>query len=349
MGEYNTLSAERLIDRLMTVFAEDNDLQTTKNKIAIILYDYEITPKTKEIVPYHESKNEVLIKRFAMAKAVAGCSPRTVSGYVGELRRFFGRVGIDADVVRSEDIQVYIARLLTDGNSKSYCDTVRRYLSSFYSYLHREDIIAKNPMNRVEAIKFRREKESAFTDLEVEKMRVACKTSMETAILEMLLSTGCRASELCSIKIRDIDHGEISIQGKGGKWRTVFMNAKAEVAVETFLAERNDKNEYLFPAGSFNKSRGNPRWFQQSDSVSPDQHYGRESINTMCRRIAKRAGVQGAHAHRFRRTCATHALRRGMPIEMVSMMLGHEQLTTTQIYLDVRESDLKIAHEKYVF
>ena len=83
MGEYNTLSAERLIDRLMTVFAGGNDLQTAKNKIAIILYDYEITPKTKEIVPYHESKNEVLIKRFAMAKAVAGCSPRTVSGYVG--------------------------------------------------------------------------------------------------------------------------------------------------------------------------------------------------------------------------------------------------------------------------
>lgn len=340
----------RIIDRIMMVLMQESDQQVIKGKLTLILDDYDIKPKEKAIVPYSEGKNEMLLRRFLLAKAVAGCSPRTIKQYEGEVRRVLNNIGKDADQITTEDIQVYIARLMAGGKSKTYCDNVRRDLSSFYGWLHREEIIMKNPMNRVEAIKFHREKEPAFTDLEIEMMREKCANNFEKAMFETLLSTGCRASELCSIKICDIKNGKVEIFGKGGKYRNVYINAKASVAISAYLAERTDMNPYLFPGGKLNGGmrhmRGN--WYKEPLCVSETAPYGKESVNCLCRRIAKRAGVTGAHAHRFRRTCATHALRHGMPIEMVSMMLGHEQISTTQIYLDINEDDLRAAHKKYV-
>lgn len=172
--------------------------------------------------------------------------------------------------------------------------------------------------------------------------------------MEMLLSTGCRAAELVSIKIADMDEDKVSILGKGGKWRTVYINAKAFVAIKNYLADRKDTNPYLFPREINTKDRtmisnfSRKDWFKDPRLVTKADHFGRDSVNNMVRTIGKRAGVKGVHTHRFRRTCATQALRHGMPIELVSMMLGHEQISTTQIYLDIRDDDLQAAHRKYV-
>lgn len=339
---------EKLIDRLLDVYIQsDGDLQIVKSKLEIILYDYDVRPKETAIVPYGKTRNEVLMKRFAVAKAVAGRSPRTIEVYLQAVGLFLRTIQKNADEVRSEDIQVYIAQLMTKGRTKTYCNDVRRFLSSFYTYLTKEEIITRNPIDRVEAIKCKRRKEPAFTDMEVERMRVACRTSFETAIIETLLSTGCRAAEVCAIRKDDINGDKIIVTGKGDKVRTVYLSARALVAINAYLKERSDNNEYLFPRRIAKPSR-KEAWFRNPDMVA-EGHFSRESVNCLCKRVAERAGVQGAHAHRFRRTCATFALRRGMPIEMVSMMLGHEELSTTQIYLDVRENDLQIAHEKYVF
>ena len=263
-------------------------------------------------------------------------------------------IGKDADTITADDIQVYLAKVLSKGGSKCYCDNIRRDLSSFYNWLYREEIIRTNPMNKIDNIKFKREKEKALTDMEIEVMRQACQTTMQKAIMEMLLSTGCRAAELVSIKIADMDEDKVSILGKGGKWRTVYINAKAFVAIKNYLADRKDTNPYLFPREINTKDRtmisnfSRKDWFKDPRLVTKADHFGRDSVNNMVRTIGKRAGVNGVHTHRFRRTCATQALRHGMPIELVSMMLGHEQISTTQIYLDIRDDDLQAAHRKYV-
>lgn len=357
MSKRNTMQSNLMEQILLALLSDGVDIQKIKPKLVVILDGYKIEPKETALSIYTNGKNDMLVEKFMLAKAVAGRSERTIKQYAGEIRRFQEKTGKDFDCITPDDIRVYIARLITSGSSKSYADTVRRYLSSFYGYLYREGLIKTNPMMKVDAVKYRKEKEQAFTDMEVELMRQSCRTSHERAVIETLLSTGCRASELVSILIDDTREGKAQIQGKGGKYRTVYFNAKSSVAIETYLKERRDNNPYLFPAGIFipdaadrtalmQRARGN--WYKYPELIQPGKHWSAESVNKICQRIAKRAGVKGAHAHRFRRTCATHAIRHGMPIEIVSMMLGHEQISTTQIYLDIREDDLESAHRKYV-
>lgn len=163
-----------------------------------------------------------------------------------------------------------------------------------------------------------------------------------------------RMAEMLMQMVYAIDEDKVSILGKGGKWRTVYINAKAFVAIKNYLADRKDTNPYLFPREINTKDRtmisnfSRKDWFKDPRLVTKADHFGRDSVNNMVRTIGKRAGVKGVHTHRFRRTCATQALRHGMPIELVSMMLGHEQISTTQIYLDIRDDDLQAAHRKYV-
>lgn len=336
-------------ERIISVVVAESDLQLIRAKLHMLLDEYDISPREREIVPYTEGKNEMLLKRFILAKTVAGRTERTVRQYYAEIKRSLQRIGKDADTIVTADVQAYLAQLMIAGNSKSYCDTVRRYLSSFFKYLSKEELIVKNPMDRVDNIKYHTEKESAFSDMEIEKMRVACKNNFQRAMFETLLSTGCRASEIVSIKTNDMKDGKIDIVGKGEKHRTVYINAKASVAIERYMQERNDSNPFLFPGGVFGTDGSKKHdWYKNAENVSAYRHYSPSSVNNLVRGIARRANVKGAHAHRFRRSCATHALRHGMPIEMVSMMLGHEKISTTQIYLDVREEDLKNAHQKYV-
>ena len=197
----------------------------------------------------------------------------------------------------------------------------------------------------------------AFKDDDIELMRTLLRDWREKAVFETLLSTGCRVSELCSIKITDIqEDGTIYILGKGNKYRNVYLNAKAKITIQKYLEERKDNNPYLFPRAissfvSEASKSGRAKtheWYKFADLVSEDQPSGNSTIEEMVRRLGKKANVDNVHPHRFRRTCATLALRKGMPLELVSKMLGHENVGTTQIYLDLTEDDLKIAHKKYV-
>lgn len=162
-------------------------------------------------------------------------------------------------------------------------------------------------------------------------------------------------TELVNILLSDINGDEILIHGKGEKDRIVYLNAKAQWALNEYLEERTDSNHYLFPGGSFmtinqrpSKKRKDLReWYKDPEMVDESRHIDKCTIESMIRKIGRKAGVK-AHPHKFRRTCATFALRRGMPIEQVSKMLGHESIETTQIYLDLSEQDLKEAHKKYV-
>ena len=362
MGTIEDNLSKALLDRLMFILMQNDipNMQDMRSQFALVLNDYKINPKETALVVYTGGKNEFFLKKFILAKAVAGCAKSTLRAYECEIRRALIAIGKDADAVTSEDIQISLAQIMMR-NSKSYADTARRYLSSFFSFLAREELCPKNPMNRVGKIKFTEKKKIAFSELEVEIIRNKCQNGRERAIIEMLFSTGCRISELSSIRIDDLEEGrtpKINILGKGGKYRIVYLNAKASLAVHDYLAERKDTNPFLFPRCAVKLSEKSEKgdkmrskrdmWYKYPDLVAADGASTKDSIAGIVRGIGKRAGVEDCHPHRFRRTCATFALRRGMPIEQVSRMLGHANIATTQIYLDLSEEELAQAHKKYV-
>lgn len=333
------------------------DMQEIKNLLYMILDPYEITGRCTEVAELKQDRNDYLLRRFLVAKTVKGCSKKTLKAYRTGLLMILRGIGKTVDDITADDIRYYLAiRQRRDGISKTTADNELRYLRTFFQYLMAEELVSRNPTARVDRVKCERRKKEAFTDIEIEKIRLKANGERERAIVETLLSTGCRVSELVEIQKGDMDGNKVLVHGKGAKDRIVYLNAKAMVAIELYLSQRSDDNPYLFPGGTFEeaarKRKGNPNdmvsWWKDPEAVDPDNHLNAGTVEAMMRKIAKKAGVERANPHKFRRTCATMALRRGMPIEQVSKMLGHEEISTTQIYLDLTEEELEQAHKKYV-
>ena len=348
---------EELYERMVLLMAGQEGSEDLRQRMYIILADYEIIGRSMELAPLEEDRNEFLLRKFLIAKTVKGCTERTIRLYRTELPRILQGIGKTVDDITPDDIRLYIARrTAVDGVSKVTAGNELRYLRSFFSYLHGEELITKNPMNRVETMKVPRTKKEAFTEVEIEKIRNAARDERETAMLEVMLSTGCRVSELVNIRLEEIDYmrGRVLLHGKGEKDRYAYLNAKALISLEKYLNLRKDSNPYLFAGAVENyissKRRGNHvGWWKTPELVHAENHLERETPSNITRHIGKLAGLNvQCNPHKFRRTCATLALKRGMPVEQVSMMLGHESIQTTQIYLDISESDLQYAHGKYV-
>lgn len=333
------------------------DIPELKNILYVITDPYEITSRSTELAEVKEDRNEYLLRRFLVAKTVKGLSPNTIHHYKTGLIAILREIGKTVDDITADDIRYYLAiRQRRDKISKTTADNELRYLRTFYQYLVAEELVSRNPTARVDRIKCERRKKEAFSDLEVERIRMEANGERERAMVEMLFSTGCRVSELVAIRLDDIDGNKVLVHGKGAKDRNVYLNAKAMVAIGVYMDQRRDQNPYLFPGGRFEeireKAAHGPReavgWWKNPESVTADTHLDKGTIEAIMRKIARRAGIEKANPHKFRRTCATMALRRGMPIEQVSKMLGHEEISTTQIYLDLSESELEQAHRKYV-
>jgi site-specific recombinase XerD len=346
---------EKLInDICMICMPYIDNLDDIKNAIYIAVNKYEVTSRCTELAETNLNRNEFLIKQFIVGKTVKGCSQRTIHYYKTEIIKILEGIGKTVDDITADDIRYYMAiRQGRDKVSKTTAGNELRVLSSFFQYLSANELITKNPVLKVDCVKSEKRKKNAFTEIEVEKIRMAAEGEREKAIIEILLSTGCRISELVQIMISEVDQNKILIHGKGAKDRIVYLNARAQLAVEVYMRERKDTNPYLFPGGHFGAIKGKKRevqknWWKYKDMVTEDTHIDKCTLEGTMRKIAKKAGVERANPHKFRRTCATMALRHGMPIEQVSKMLGHNQLTTTQIYLDLDEAELEQAHKKYV-
>ena len=343
---------ERIIQMMISQGCYHNDLA---EELTIILADYEITGRNTEIMVVDEDENTMLIKKFMTAKIVKGLSERTLKYYKDTIYFFLDRVQKNITEVTSDDIRLYIAiRRKRDCVTDTTAGNELRNLRSFYNWLYTEELIKTNPIAKVEPMKKAKTKKKAFSEFEVELIRKQCSTGRERAVIEMLLSTGCRVSELTHIKRCEVKDGAVLVHGKGNKERTVYLNARAQISLEEYMQERSDSVEWLFPGSEFAAFSGGSavrkyrkNWYKHSEAVA-DKPIDVCSIEAMVRNIGKMAGVSDTHPHRFRRTCATFALRRGMPIEQVSKMLGHESIETTQIYLDLSERDLEQAHRKYV-
>lgn len=304
-----------------------------KSKLIIALDKYEVTQRTTEIAICSENDIEKYLKLFLLNKRVSGRTERTLIQYKTTLVRFFEEVRKSPLEITSDDIKLYLAtKEIRDGVSKCYQNDILRVIGSFYTWMQREEYIARNPMNKVDKINIPKKRKKAFTEYEIEVMRNNLTTLRDKALFEVLLSTWCRVSEVEGMNISDIKNGDtIEVLGKGQKYRQVYFNPKAKLAIENYLASRTDKNDALF--------------------VSLDKPYSRikkSGIEILIRKLGRKSGVENSHPHRFRRTGATLALRKGMPIELVSKILGHESIETTQIYLDISEREVENAHRKYM-
>ena len=323
---------------LLTMTSEQ--VEEVDRCLYIVLHDYEVTKKETAIVKYTGDIDQQLIKRFLTAKAVQGCTTRTIGYYQRTLQWIKGQIEKPLHQLTTEDVLYYLAvRKVQDKVSASTQDNELRVLRSFYGYLSDNELVERDPTRKIPKIRGVKKVKTTFTETELELMRNACNTRKgmnykHIAILEVLISTGCRATELATMQLEHLQGDKIKIIGKGNKERWVYLNARAVMALTNWLNVRTFHSPYIFTGE--NIATG-----EETD------HLGRESVNQIVKNIAKRAGVENCHAHKFRRTAATMALRRGMPIELVSKMLGHEQIATTQIYLQISDDELESAHKKY--
>lgn len=357
---------DKLMNEIICLMTDSGvDMEKFKARLFLILSDYEIELRKTEVAVLDEDATERFVKLFLIGKRVAGRTERTLKCYSDELARFFNEVRKSPLEVTSDDIKMYLAvKEVRDGAGKVYLKHISRVLGSFYTWMQREEYITRNPMNKVDEIKCPKVKKEAFTELQIEQMRMEAEGDEKlSCIFEILLSTWCRVSELAQIKISEIspDMEHVLIHGKGRKDRICYLNARAKIQLQRYLKERTDNNPYLFAkckiratdnkkcfAAETKRLGVKPReWWKRAEMVG-DGHMDQGTIEAAVRKLGKRTGVENVHPHRFRRTGATFALRKGMPIEQVSKLLGHESIETTQIYLDISERELEQAHKKFV-
>lgn len=328
--------SEELRNRLINAVIPITDSKYSVTDIGILidvaLSGFEVKKISRELIPYQGDANDQAIKLFLSAKIAKGLSVKSINYYQTVITNAMVQIGKQFNQVNANDIRLYLAGKIRDGLTKVSADNERRVLQGFYRWLQREEIISRNPMDKVDCIKVPKRKKKAFTTMELERIRGACTSKRDTAIVEVLLSTWCRVSELVNIRLDEIEGDAVTVHGKGNKDRIVYLNAKSKYAIENYVSGRKNVTPYLIA----------PDRNTQSSNMTPG------GIEDAVRRIGKRAGVDNCHPHRFRRTGATIALRQGMPLLTVSKLLGHESVETTQIYLDISDRELEQAHEKYV-
>lgn len=274
------------------------------------------------------------LEMFLAAKRVEGCSDRTIQYYKGTVEHMFTKIETAVRRITTEEIREYLAEYQKRNNcSNVTVDNIRRNISSFFSWLEEEDYILKSPMKRIHKIKTKTMVKNVISDEGIEKLRDHCENSRDLAIIDLLYSTGIRVGELVNLNIDDIDLDgrECIVYGKGDKERRVYFDAKAKVHLQNYIDSREDDNEALF--------------------VTLDSPHARLKISGVeirLRQLGRRLNLDKIHPHKFRRTMATRAIDKGMPIEQVQKILGHSQIDTTMQYAMVNQANVKTSHQKYM-
>lgn len=339
------MKKEELFDEIQ-ITAENLGLEECKAKelvarIALAMKDYDLVlqEQTTDLVVSDLDKDNVMVQKFLMSRKVKGCTDRTIEQYTLNIRRVRRRIQKTLKEMTVDDIRWYVSiREFQDKVSRTAIKNELRAMSSLMEFLSIEGYIQGNTVRKFGDYKIPKKIKKAFTEYEIEKMRGAIETKKEAAIFEMLLSTGCRISELAGIRKDEINGNKILVHGKGQKDRIVRINTRAKIALEDYMANKCEESKmspWLFPKREY-----------KYICVTPEEHMDQCSMEGTIRKIGKRVGVH-AHPHKFRRTCATFALRRGMDIIYVGKMLGHENITTTQIYLELNEEEMDYQHRKY--
>ncbi|MBS6069076.1 MULTISPECIES: tyrosine-type recombinase/integrase [Enterococcus] len=313
---------------------EAKQLRKLKIVLTINLEKLRLEEECRDVIIYDETSDIAAYKQYFVSMKLRGLSPGTINLAMRTIDKFNRWVRVSFNDVTTNDIRLYIAnREINDHLSSATLDRERGAICRFFKWLFEEEYISRDPGRRVEKIKVEKRLKKAFTPVEVELMRNACRKPKEKATFELLLSTGCRVTELTMLTMENYDQqrGTITVIGKGNKERVVFVNARAKVAIDNYLVIKPHSEGPilcgLHGVGTAMTSNG---------------------IQKMVKEIGKRAGVTHVHPHKFRRTAATLALKRGMSLNDVRRFLGHTDVDTTLQYIDTSGSDLKLEHEKYV-
>ena len=314
----------------MLPYLNNDQLEKLQKVMQYVFFQYEITKTEKN----SEDTALNLVDLFLSAKRIEGCSEKSLKYYHTTIQSMLSAVKKDVKQIETEDMRTY----LTDyQQQKKSCrvtiDNIRRILSSFFSWLEDEDHILKSPVRRIHKVKAVTNIKETYSDEALEVMRDNCTEPRDLAIIDMLASTGMRVGEMVLLNRNDIDFNEREcvVFGKGNKERVVYFDARTKIHLKNYLQSRTDDNPALFVS-----------------LKSPYNRMNIGGIETCLRRLGKQLGLQRVHPHKFRRTLATMAIDKGMPIEQLQQLLGHKRIDTTLQYAMVKQSNVKIAHRKYI-
>lgn len=278
--------------------------------------------------------NEKMVEMFIDAKKVEGCSMRTLAYYQTTILKVLRSFDKHLTHITTDDLRQYLADYQEKrGCSKSNIDNIRRILSSFFAWLEEENYILKSPVRRIHKIKTAKMVKETYTDEALEQMRDNCTTSRDLAMIDILASTGMRVGELVRLNRSDVnfESRECIVFGKGSKERPVYFDARTKIHLKNYLDSRTDDNPALFVS-----------------LHNPHKRLHISGVEIRLREMGRKLGIPKVHPHKFRRTLATRAIDKGMPIEQVQQLLGHSKIDTTMEYAMVDQNNVKISHRKYI-
>ena len=282
-----------------------------------------------------QSKSNLTLKEeFLSAKQVEGCSERSVNYYSSTLDNLIKNLEKPFNQIETEDLRIYLSEYQKKNDaSKQTIDNIRRILSSFFTWLEDEDYILKSPVRRIHKIKTMKQVKETYSDEALEKLRDNCKTIRDLALIDMLASTGMRVGELVKLNRVYVDfvNRECVVLGKGSKERVVYFDARTKLHLQNYLNSRTDDNEALFVS-----------------LLEPHNRLEIAGVEIMLRKLGRTLDINKVHPHKFRRTLATRAIDKGMPIEQVQKLLGHQKIDTTLEYAIVDQQNVKNSHKKYL-
>ena len=327
---------EELIETIMQQmlpYLDNAQMEKLKDTLHYCIHDVEIVTDGSKL-PKPVETNGSLLSKFMSAKRVEGCSVKTLNYYQSVLLKLFSMVPVSVLHMKTEHIRSYLSAYADRTKcSKSNLDNIRRILSSFFTWLEEESYILKNPVRRIHKIKVDKTVKETYSDEAMERMRDECHCLRDLAIIDLLASSGMRVGELVRLNREDIDfdNRECIVFGKGSKERPVYFDARTKIHLKNYLDSRTDDNPALFVS-----------------LLKPYNRLQISGVEIRLRSLGRELGIPKVHPHKFRRTLATKAIDKGMPIEQVQRLLGHTQIDTTMQYAMINQRNVKVSHQKYI-
>lgn len=320
---------EEQLVRILNEMAEYLSVAQMKKLQEVLLKNLSQAEAEKE-----EVTNSAYLQMFLDAKKIEGCSERTLQYYQSTVERLIQSISTPVRKITTEEIRSYLSDYQNINDcSKVTIDNIRRNISSFFSWLEEEDYILKSPMRRIHKIKTKQQVKEIISDEAIEQLRDHCGCARDLAIIDLLYSTGIRVGELVNLDIADVNFEarECVVFGKGDKERRVYFDAKAKLHLQDYLAKRSDSNPALFVTLD-----------------APHERLKISGVEIRLRKLGRSLNLTKIHPHKFRRTMATRAIDKGMPIEQVQKILGHSQIDTTMQYAMVNQINVKTSHQKFI-
>lgn len=320
--------------RLMAPHLTSEQTMLLENTLKKVLANFNIPERSPGQDSHSVEENTKLLNLFIAAKKIEGCSENTLKYYSATILNMLDSIQKNICDIETDDIRFYLSSYQSArSSSKVTLNNIRRILSSFFAWLEDEDYILKSPVRRIHKVKATQFVKETLTDENLEKLRDQCTHPKDLAIIDLLISTGIRVGELVKLNRADINftERECIVLGKGDKERMVYFDAKTKIHLQQYLESRKDNNPALFVT-----------------LQSPWNRLSIAGVERFLSKLGKISNVRHVHPHKFRRTLATMAIEKGMPIEQVQKLLGHSKIDTTLHYAIVNQTNVKLSHQKYI-